>query len=808
MPVAKRLTALMLCIFFCAAFCGCANGGERAVRFDGDDGAYIAAVMDALPEDYENAGEYGAVSRLRSGEAAGVKGVAAEYMLRLGCAEHWYPLIKETPVVAVDRDLTDAEITGWGDLRSSGLRVRVSRSDRGLLLAAMAYGLEGGDFTLKSAAELLEQVCRAGKLTNEDDAPLTVCFDWQAAQLRLGGRNIEIVVPAEGTLSFERGLVSTDALTLEDGVWRRLADGGYRTVRGDCDRSLYPDEAEYARANEPEDCERLLLEMQDQERLMRRRVERTRLYSSADQREHISFAVAFLILVVFWICSVIKRTARGEIRFIAILTGLMLNCWVMLRCVKYQLVGADVLERLCWYGYYIFIIGLPLCLLALALIVDRSVPGRGAAAALAALVMTGLALIVLVLTNDAHMLVFRFERGGDWNDYSYGIGYYFIMFFCVGVLIGAVVILTKKTGSSPRRYGMVFPMLFMLLMIGYGVGYALGVPLMRDSDLTMTLCVFGALFFESAMLSGLIPNNTRYNRLFARSPLNMRLLDAQGVTVLAAAGSEPVPDRLLRRLAPGGESAVMDGEDTALYADRITGGTVVWQEDRSSINRLHEELRGARQQLVRANAILAREEQSRRTAFGEEERSRLFERMEREISDRLDELSELIRTLPDARERRRRITEIMLLLCYVKRRCNMYFIGCEKPERQEMPCSDLGVYLDELAELAACSGVRCAVNFPLRGTIALQKAILIYDFVCDSLRWGTRCGVRAMLETLSRTDGEICLGVTVTGALGLELISDGTWELLERLGASVELIDQEDCSGLRLIIPERGAGDA
>ena len=71
----------------------------------------------------------------------------------------------------------------------------------------MSYALEGGDCTLSAAAVPLEVLYTAGNLRFADyETPVLICFDYQAAAMQMAGRDMEIIVPAEGTLCFEKGL--------------------------------------------------------------------------------------------------------------------------------------------------------------------------------------------------------------------------------------------------------------------------------------------------------------------------------------------------------------------------------------------------------------------------------------------------------------------------------------------------------------------------------------------------------------------------------------------------------------------------
>ena len=51
--------------------------------------------------------------------------------------------------------------------------------------------------------------------------------------------------------------------------------------------------------------------------------------------------------------------------------GWLMVGWLLLRLFKYQLTADGLLCRMCWYGYYIFQLALPVTLLYLAVILDH-----------------------------------------------------------------------------------------------------------------------------------------------------------------------------------------------------------------------------------------------------------------------------------------------------------------------------------------------------------------------------------------------------------------------------------------------------
>ena len=65
-------------------------------------------------------------------------------------------------------------------------------------------------------------------------------------------------------------------------------------------------------------------------------------------------------MAIFWTGTVSQRILRRDIRRTAVLVGWLVVGWTLLRLLKYQIFDSCLLARLCWYGYYVFQLALPL----------------------------------------------------------------------------------------------------------------------------------------------------------------------------------------------------------------------------------------------------------------------------------------------------------------------------------------------------------------------------------------------------------------------------------------------------------------
>jgi len=173
-----------------------------------DYSLYSKVIEENLPlykSEQEVNNPYYILNEGRIAEAFDAQAVGA---IEAGIAKYWYPQYLATVIIAVDRDKTDAVVNHWNDLIDTQVEIGFFNSpgNKQMLLAAMSYGLEGENYSVEKAIQLLSSLYDDNRLImNSFDSPILICFDYQAANLIRSGRNIEIIIPAEGTYTYEKG---------------------------------------------------------------------------------------------------------------------------------------------------------------------------------------------------------------------------------------------------------------------------------------------------------------------------------------------------------------------------------------------------------------------------------------------------------------------------------------------------------------------------------------------------------------------------------------------------------------------------
>ena len=799
----RWLPILLLCLLLtgCSAE---ASGGQLISAAEGS-GAYSEALLPFLPGYALRDGEDTLYAEVSRGNAVACFDVQAVPAMARGVGRYWYPHVSATVVLAVDRTRTDAVVTGWNSLRENRVPVGMSSTSivrNMLVLGALSYGLNPKEPSKREALDFLEHLCQNGGFELEgSDAPILLCLDYEAAAWNRSGGTYEIIVPVEGTLSYRMGLFSDVPLALEPGLDAALLSAGLPLASGERPQD-FPGDYRWARTLGEEDYDWFLKVTGDSSRDLRRQVFHTRLYTTADMREHILSALFLSAAILLWKGTVSHRMIRHDVRRVVIVMSWLMVGWLLLRLFKYQLTADGLLCRMCWYGYYIFQLALPVTLLYLAVILDHpegeKKPLRPLWPPLACYALS----VLLVLTNDLHQLVFRFDLEGNWaSDYSYGLGYWLMIGFSLLFFVLAVVKLFYKGRKSAYWGGKLFPLLFCGGLIFYVIAYVYRVPLAWESDITVNICILSVLFFETVLHAGLVPVNIQYQRLFAFAPISLTILDENGRTVLSSRSAHPISRSIWKRLLMDMEQPLLRDSNTQLHAIPVRSGMAVWQEDLSRINRLKREIQDVQDRLEAANRLLREEGEIKKRLMTVEANRSLFEQLDRDMEQRVASLTRLIKTLPKTDKPKGLTAYITLCLCHIKRRCNLFFLA---RQGELLPGDELELYLDELAELARYAGLQTLIRCGQKEALEIRSAALCYDYAFETISWTLKETASPLMGYLESEGSDLVFRFLPGGDPTQWHFSEELIASVSAMGGQIACKDLDDAFGICMRIPLGG----
>ncbi|PKK39363.1 hypothetical protein ABB02_01596 [Clostridiaceae bacterium JG1575] len=363
--------------------------------------------------------------------------------------------------------------------------------------------------------------------------------------------------------------------------------------------------------------------------------------------EHQVVASLMIFAIVFFLSEVRRVVLRRGLQKSLYFMGALLLCWILLHVLKYTLSDETYgLIRILWYSYYFFILTLPVLSLSMAANVTSLEEFRRPLWLKAAAVVSG-ALIVLVLTNDAHQLVFRFlaQSPDLWrHQYERTVGYQIIAAWFMLTQFVTFWILFRNSLEVPNRRRRVLPLLVFLMGLLYNLFYNLSISFFRDIPLVLGMTFCTLAFWQTALWTGLVPNNRRYRRLFERSRLNMQILDKKGQVRYRTLGSHEMARPL--GWAKGAAPYVVRHDQSLHWHTLIAGGTVLACEDISELRGLQAQLEEATAQLERENKMLRRQERIKSRKILLLEQNRISREVATALESCILEMKEMISHLP------------------------------------------------------------------------------------------------------------------------------------------------------------------
>ena len=702
------------------------------VAYDQNYGtAYVNVLRRASVEPLEAQGYARRLLELfqdRRADAVEVYDFQAEQFLR-GAAEelYWYPHYTATVVLAVHTD-APTPVRRWADLREDVTIVLPEWSpEREIFFLALVRGLSVDTDT---AFARLAQMRRDGRLrfyathrrmwgilANADRNDVYVLFDHEAEHLIRRGAPLQIVVPAEGTRSVTKGLLSRRPITFRETLPEELDAAGYPPLppSGTAVHAMPPDFPHVLRAVNTHYHAQIM--------------ERPHL-APAEEYARFLILVLMLPLTVIWGACLHRRIRHHGARRAVLLLIAMLLLWELTRMAKIlTFVHDSSLERMLWYLFYVFRAGLSVALLWIAWGSDEDVLERTMPPWLKTVFGINLLLAVLVLCNDLHHQFFYFTWDTEmmeWSEHlAWGTYVYWTIWF-IEIFAALLLLLEKAKQQQVLRPAMTLPFLLFACFVIYSIAYQY-VAWVRWPELTAVTALFFLLLGELCLRTGLMPSNRFHAAFFTNAQLAMRLVNAAGDIVFASAARWDA-----------------EGRDTHTARMELRGGAILWQEDLSLLHEQQRRLALTRDALRRSHELLRREHGIRKNLLSLTLRRALSDELEAILAAKrplLRRFREQLMATEDKGEVTQLLRRLNLLSSYLKKRCLLFLKGQEdgriRTDELAMAVSEICTYLRPL-------GLRVGVEWMQPESLRAQAALALFDAFAELLRCAAAEGTESV----------------------------------------------------------------
>ena len=476
-----------------------------------------------------------------------------------------------------------------------------------------------------------------------------------------------------------------------------------------------------------------------------------------------------LSLLLLWVISLQRRLVNKVVRRLMVTVGALLLFWLMDKIIKWDFTGSVThpLVRYLWYGFYVGMLYVPT--LGVFIIDYLGKPENYRHPKwLNYLLIPPTLMLLTVFTNDLHQKVFVFYNGFINFDLQYGYDwvYYVIMgwFIVTGFYFVLMMLVKSRVPGSKKLQKM--PLLIMMFAALFWIGYSMR---LYNCDLTVTDCLIIALLLESAIQSGLLPSNNRYQQIFDATTVPVQIVDRDYQPHYVSAGALPVPEETMKLT----EAGTVTMENSLLSSAPIHGGRVVWQDDITQLNELKEQLEDTREQLGEENILLQAELDLKQQRAKADEQNRLYDRIAREVEPQLikaDALLHRIETNPE--EIRGLIAKVCVLGSYIKRRGNLLLLG---EDAKMVPARELEYCIRESLENLRLGQVYTALDSSCEDKLPLEHIVAVYDFY-ENMVERLLDDITAMMVNLRCSKGKTVMNIQMgcTENIAKQVLADVT----------------------------------
>lgn len=722
--------------------------------------------------------------------------------LKAGVAKEHRTDFVGTIIIAVDRDQVEDSIEGWNCLRNVGYKVyfgyrgKLSHIDFGYTILAISSGLGFQYNRFDNTIHLLRTLQSNGHLSssNLSEAPIAILFDYQAAQMIKEGRNLEIVVPVEGTLSFPIGLMSTDSVKLPEIKPSDLIAAGFRLSDGESDASIYPSSDNYSPVQNAVLTNESGTALVRSIALFRRQVLGERRFSPANGLENLLLYLAFIVIIVLWSGLLFIRISDKALQKHLLSISILLLMWMFVRIVRLVL-PSGIVDRVFWYLYYIPLIFLPTLLFWIGQIITQNYEKQSQKLLKKTIFGVSLLLTVLVLTNDMHQWAFHFYNGMEGNNYDLyyrNSWVYYIVFSWSLLLIFSFIIVAVryKSDSTAKRAGPLVIIVFLSVI--YFGGYAYGIRIFRESEFSIVYGLMSLVFLEACFQSRLIPNNIKLGKLLSKAPIDLHIisdnLHVEYKTDMSAELSSKIIDYLehtpLTTDIPTGIS-VPDNDSLLYSVYRINGGYSVFAQHLESVIRLRVALTEQNQKIQVQNSILSKTHSIRSEIARLKMQQELYGRIDDVLKDRVNRINIILSVLTTSQTDhqqdtlQKQLAIIKILVNYCKRRGNLALLEASDEYCQT---ASLALWFQESIWEANANGVEGFVTESANIEIPSGLAALLYDCFQQILEDSMRYSNVILMVNLSAREDNMMIRIIVEAQSTIELsnhLLDG--EIFNRL---------------------------
>ena len=346
----------------------------------------------------------------------------------------------------------------------------------------------------------------------------------------------------------------------------------------------------------------------------------------------------FAILFTMWTIRLYYKLYDKKTRRYILFIGILIVFWMLIRIIRGVTIDINI-KRICWYLYYLPLIFIP----TLFYVCSNSLLSKMNKTRKIFIYLISSILLILVLTNDFHELVFKFNNGIYFhNDYNHYIGYYLIFIWIFYLFGGGMIKLAINRLKIKKDLKVFLPLIVLLLGLIYTYLYILDVPYIRETNMSIVNSVLICLGIELAFYLGLIPNNKKYIQKFFNSNLDMSIISLDGNTKYTTCAFKVVPNFILDDIKNNKVKQTYQKKNIVYDIKKNKDSYVILRKDLTNIFKLKEEMLKQQKELLKQQESMKLEEKTKRELYEIKIRKDTINRVEKKLEEKRLEAKKIL----------------------------------------------------------------------------------------------------------------------------------------------------------------------
>lgn len=488
-------------------------------------------------------------------------------------------------------------------------------------------------------------------------------------------------------------------------------------------------------------------------------------------------------VVLLWCVTISEKITNSKARHILYGIVFFMEMYFVLQICKYRLFFNS---KTVWAYYYIPMLIIPTLLFYLSLSINRleseKMDKRWFLASI-----PGMFLVIIILTNNFHMWFLEINGVGDEISTSNaGVFYYLYWIYVVLMFVATTIVLFSKCriAISKRRVwilALTYIMsvgIFLLHTIGF-IPKIHGVKLWNIGEM-FAFCMI--VILEVCIKIGLVPANINYKKFFYGTDIPAIIKDNNGEIVYRSSNTEKF---------------INPSDDEYIQTEAISGGSVSYIVDLSTVNALNREIEEVTEQISVRNNYLKTQNSLKEERAGVDARNRVYDRIAGIVSNQITKIDEILNEKET--EYAYRFKRIAIYNAYIKRRSNMELLS---ESEKEFLVSELVTAIAESAEYLKLNDIEVVFSSFATGKVSADIAILTYEFF-EEIAEIILEEAKMMSVILTNKENVFSLRVVINC---VKLPLGETWKAKEVLafGGMISVTEEEDDTIIALSFEKGG----